>query len=296
MRIGAHVPVGDGLLRACTYATEVGCECIQIFAKSPRMWRGPGRDPDEAAAFIAERRRLGIGPVFVHAAYLINLGSSDPLLWDRSIAALADELRRADLVGAEAVIVHAGTVYDGAHSSPVGRVSEGVARAWESSGVGEAGPRIALENSAGAGHAFGSHLDELCEAAASARASGARTGICFDSCHGFAAGIDVSEADGWSQLCDAVHAGLGPGGLLAIHANDCKGELGAHKDRHAWIGDGHVGLDGFAAMFAEPRLAEVAVVVEMPGEPPEKDRENVGRLRTLRDAAAAAACRSPESA
>jgi deoxyribonuclease-4 len=290
------VPVGDGLLAACEYAVETGCECIQIFAKSPRMWRGPARDPEEAARFIVERERLGIGPVFVHAAYLINLGSSDPLLWERSIDALADELRRAALVGAEAVIVHAGTTYDGAHATPVGRVADGVVRAWVASGVGEAGPRVALENSAGAGRAFGAGMTELCMAAAEARLAGVRAGVCFDTCHGFAAGIDVSGPGGWTAVCDAVDTVLGPGGLLAIHGNDCKGELGGHRDRHEWIGDGFVGCDGFAAMFAEPRLAGVPVMVEMPGEPPAKDSENVARLKALRAGAEAGAGRSPGSA
>lgn len=292
MLIGAHVPVGDGLLSACAYAVETGCETIQIFAKSPRMWRGPERDPAEAAAFIEERARLGLGPVFTHAAYLINLGSSDPLLWERSIDALADELRRADMVAAAAVIVHAGTTYDGVNATPAGRVAEAVVRAWGASGVGDSGPAVALENAAGAGRSFGSRMEDLCEAAASALLSGAKTGVCFDTCHGFAGGIDVSQASGWTAVCDAVDSTLGSGGLLAIHANDCKGELGSHKDRHEWIGDGFVGYEGFGAMFAEPRLRDVPVLVEMPGEPPAKDRVNVARLRTLRDGDGAGAGRS----
>jgi deoxyribonuclease-4 len=292
MLIGAHVPVGDGLLAACAYAVEAGCETMQLFAKSPRMWRGPTRDPVEAAAFIEERARLGFGPVFTHAAYLINLGSSDPLLWERSIDALSDELRRAERLAATAVIVHAGTTYDGAQNSPVGRVAEAVARAWEASGLEDEGPLVALENAAGAGRSFGSRIEDLCEAASAARVSGARTAVCFDTCHGFAGGIDVSQASGWTAVCDTVDSILGADGLVAIHANDCKGELGSHKDRHEWIGDGFVGYEGFEAMFAETRLQGVPVLVEMPGEPPEKDSINVARLRALRDGGAAGAGRS----
>jgi deoxyribonuclease-4 len=293
MLIGAHVPVGDGLLSAYAYALDTGCETIQIFAKSPRMWRGPSRDPADAKAFIDERAKLGFGPIFTHAAYLINLGSSDPLLWERSIDALADELRRADQLDATAVIVHAGTTYDGVNATPAERVAKAVARAWDASGVGESGPAVALENAAGAGRSFGSRMEDLCEAAGLARLSGAKTAVCFDTCHGFAGGIDVSRPEGWTQVCDAVESTLGAGGLLAIHANDCKGELGSHKDRHEWIGDGFVGYEGFAAMFAEPRLHEVPVIIEMPGEPPGKDAVNVARLRALRDGGGAAADRSP---
>jgi deoxyribonuclease-4 len=170
-----------------------------------------------------------------------------------------------------------------------------VARAWETSGVGDGGPSVALENAAGAGRSFGSRMQDLCEAASWARLLGAKTTVCFDTCHGFAGGIDVSGPEGWAQVCDTVGSALGPDGLVAIHANDCKGELGSHKDRHEWIGDGFVGDAGFAAMFAEPRLREVPVIVEMPGEPPSKDSVNVARLRKLRDGAEAGAGRSPRT-
>jgi deoxyribonuclease-4 len=284
VRIGAHLPTGDGLARTCVLAVESGCECLQVFAKSPRLWKGAARDPDEAAEFRAECARLDLRPVVTHAAYLINLGSSDPLLWERSWRALADELERAALLGASAVIVHAGTRYDGVGTSPVGRVADAVARAWDHAAPIVAGPVVALENSAGAGRSFGSSMEELCEAASLARASGARVAVCFDSCHGFAAGIDVSGPEGWSAVCDAVESSLGLGGLVAVHANDCKGGLGEHRDRHEWIGDGEMGRAGFAAMLREPRLSGVAAIVEMPGDPEVKDRENVGRLRKLRDA------------
>lgn len=286
MLIGAHVPVSDGLVHAVAYAVETGCECMQIFAKSPRMWEGPPRDPGEAAAFIEERARIGFGPVFTHAAYLINLGSGDPLLWERSWHALADEIRRADLVGAAVVIVHAGTTYAGVHATPPMRVADAVVRAWEGSGLGGAGPRVALENSAGAGRAFGARLAELCEAAASAIAAGVPAAVCFDTCHGFAAGIDVSRPEGWTHVRDTVTEYLGKDGLAAVHANDCQGELGSHRDRHEWIGDGHVGSAGFEAMFVETGLEDVPVIVEMPGEPPAKDSTNVARLKALRASAA----------
>jgi deoxyribonuclease-4 len=293
--IGAHVPVADGLLRACGYALETGCECMQIFAKSPRQWNAGPRDSEEAAAFIAERRRIGFGPVFTHAAYLINLGSDDPLLWERSWHALADELRRAELLGADAVVVHAGTTYGGVHATPPMRVADAVVRAWAEAGLSESGPKVALENSAGAGRAFGASLEELCEAAAAAGAAGVPMAVCFDACHGFAAGIDVAGAAGWAYVGRTVREYLGPDGLAVIHANDCKGELGSHRDRHEWIGDGLIGEKGFEAMFEDAGLQGVPVVVEMPGEPPEKDRENAARLRRLRASAAARGARGRDT-
>jgi deoxyribonuclease-4 len=294
--IGAHVPVADGLGRALSYALETGCECMQVFAKSPRQWNSAARDPEEAAAFIEARASIGFGPVFTHAAYLINLGSDDPLLWERSWHALGDEIRRADLIGAAAVIVHAGTTYAGVHTTPVGRVADAVTRAWADSGLGSGGPMVALENSAGAGRAFGAGLEELCEAAAAAVSAGVPCGVCFDTCHGFAAGIDISSAEGWLHVRDTVADYLGGDGLAVIHANDCKGELGSHRDRHEWIGDGLVGSRGFEAMFADSGLQKVPVIVEMPGDPPVKDSENVARLSALRAAAGAPAAPAPGDA
>ncbi len=285
MRIGAHVPVADGLLAACAYASGIGCECIQVFARNPRTWVCPPRDPEEARLFRAERARLGIGPLFTHASYLINLGSDDPLLWERSWRALADELSRAALIGADGVVVHAGTSYGGVFDTPVGRVADAVARAWDLAAVDAPAPRVVLENSSGAGRAFGHRLEDLCAAAESARVSGVPTGVCFDACHGFAAGIDVGDGSGWTRVCDVVESTLGRGGLRLVHANDCAGDLGGHRDRHAWIGDGSIGTEGFRAMFLEPRLAGVPAILEMPGEPPEKDIVNLERLRKLRGCA-----------
>jgi deoxyribonuclease-4 len=175
------------------------------------------------------------------------------------------------------------------------RVADAVVRAWAESGLSGSGPRVALENSAGAGRAFGASLEDLCEAAAAARAVGVPCAVCFDACHGFAAGIDVAGAGGWAHVSRTVREYLGPDGLAVIHANDCKGELGSHRDRHEWIGDGLIGEQGFEAMFEEEGLERVPVVVEMPGEPPEKDRENVGRLRRLRASAAARDARGRDS-
>ena len=282
MRIGAHVPVAGGLLNACEYAVETGCECLQVFAKSPRQWQAGHREAADTAAFTAECARLGLGPVFTHAAYLINLGSDDPYLWERSCDAMADELVRGAQLDVAGVVVHAGTTYAGVNATPAGRVAEAVGRAWRIAAEQCAPPRLLLENSAGAGRSFGCTVEDLCEAASGARDTGADVGICFDTCHGFAAGIDVSTSEGWNHVCGAVEATLGMEALRLIHANDCNGELGSHRDRHAWIGEGAIGRGGFAAMFAESRLAAASVVLEMPGDPPEKDRLNIEVLRVLR--------------
>jgi deoxyribonuclease IV len=287
MRIGAHVHIGDGLVQAVGYALETGSETIQVFAKTPRRWVAPRRDPEEAAAFRAECAARGLGPVFTHAGYLINLGAEDPELWRKSWVALGDELERAAQIGAAGVVVHLGRRFAEDDATSLERVTETVVRAADAAGSDI--PPVLLENSAGAGRQFGVTAEEMAAALGAVREAGVPAAICFDTCHAFAAGIDVTCAQGWTALLDRLDALAGPGAVVLVHANDCKGEFGSHLDRHAWIGDGFIGELGFGAMLAEPRLAAAAAIIEMPGEAPEKDAVNVSRLKRLR-AAGAASC------
>jgi len=289
MRIGAHVPVAHGFAVTMAYALDVGCEAIQVFAKSPRMWAGPRMDTDSAAAFALARAEAGIAPCVTHAAYLINLGSTDDALWEKSVLALADEVLRAARLRADGVVVHMGTAADGPDAAAV-RVAEGVCRAWTTaaSALGSDAPPVLLENAAGAGRSFGRDVAEIGAAITAVRALHVdAVGVCIDTCHAFAAGIDLRDADAWSAFAGEFQERIGLERLRVIHANDCAGGLGEHRDRHAWIGDGGIGEAGFAAMFAERRIAHVAAIIEMPGEQPVKDVENLARLRRLRESVSA---------
>lgn len=284
MLIGAQVPMAGGPLCALGYAVAAGCETMQIFAKSPRRWVGPHLDARMADAFRAACADAAFGPVFSHTSYLINMGSEDDTLWEKSAAALADELLRAGALGCAGAVVHLGRRFSDDDAESVARVTACAVRACEL--AGPSASRLLLENSAGAGRQFGVSVAEMSSALSSVRAAGVDAALCFDTCHGFAGGIDVRTSAGWREAIDGLDLACGPGSIVLVHANDCLGELGTHKDRHAWIGDGHIGSDGFGAMFGQPGLAEVSVVVEMPGDGPQKDVENVSRLKALRDAAA----------
>jgi deoxyribonuclease-4 len=287
VRIGAHVPVADGLLATVEYAVETGCEAIQLFAKSPRQWKSRPLDPEEAAAFRAACVVREVAPVFTHASYLINLGADDPDQWVKSITALGDELVRGGVLGAVGVVCHLGRRFaEDDDDACIARVVETARRAFDI--AGDDAPALVLENSAGAGRQFGVTPDELAITLNAVREAGLPAALCFDTCHGLAAGIDVTGPAGWDVLLDRLDELCGPSSVVLIHANDCMGDLGSHKDRHEWIGDGCVGEGGFAAMFAQVRLAGAAAVAEMPGEMPVKDSENVSRLKRLRAAAAAA--------
>lgn len=286
MRIGAHVHVSGGYPAAVDYALSVGSECMQLFAKSPRQWNARPMDPGVARLFRARVSETGMGAVLVHTSYLINLGSADEVLWEKSWRALADELQRAELLGATFVVTHVGTAYKGSPERTAHRIAEGVDRAWAEANVSAA--RLLLENTAAAGTTFGDGPEELGDVLDLLTGASGHTGVCLDTCHAHAAGFDMSKPDVWTGLIDRFEARRGMP-IEALHANDCVFGHGMHKDRHAWIGDGTIGYEGFAAMFAEQRLSGLPVIIEMPGEVPFKDVENISRLKRLRDASSAPA-------
>lgn len=278
----------EGLPATARYAHETGCECVQVFAKSPQMWRGPTRAQTDVDDFRQRLDELGISPVFTHAAYLINVGSADDALWQRSIGALADEIERAGRMGAAGVVLHMGTAFGGGREADAGRVATAVSAAWARAAAEGPAPAALLENAAGAGRSYGRDPEQMCDALEACRAGGAAVGLCIDTCHGFAAGWDLRTPAGWEELCGLLDARGALSAVSLIHSNDCLGGLGEHRDRHAWIGEGQIGEEGFAAMFGERRLSHASVIVEMPGEMPEKDAVNVARLKRLREMASSA--------
>lgn len=282
MIFGAHVSTAKGLIASLDYAESVGCECIQLFAKSPRQWRGPSIDREAARAFRAERKERGFGPVFTHTAYLINLGTDSEEMREKSIVALADELTRASVLGADGVVSHLGNDPGGDSDAAASRIASAVLAAYELADLEEGAVRLLLENTAGAGRTYGSTFAELGAVIAATGLAADTIGICFDTCHGFAWGYDLRSVQGWAATVEEldVHVGLDRLGL--IHANDCMFAMGSKRDRHAWIGQGEIGRDGFLAMVCQPRLAGTPVVTEMPGEVPEKDSLNVAALKEMR--------------
>jgi deoxyribonuclease IV len=282
MLFGAHVSVADGYLKALDYAESVGCECIQVFAKSPRQWHASPIKRDAAAQFVAARRERGFGPVFTHTAYLINLATEDPELRDRSIRALGDELARGSVLQAAGVVTHVGSDPAQDPAAAALRVASAVLAAYDVAGPDATDVRLLLENTAGAGNSFGGSFAELAACIAHAEMPASRLGICLDTCHAFAYGMPVHTAAGWTEIIAEISSTCGLDRLGLIHANDCRFGRGSHRDRHAWIGDGEIGSAGFEAMVQNTALADIAVCTEMSGEVPEKDAINVNRLKTMR--------------
>lgn len=277
--IGTHVQVGKGLVDgALAQGRTIGAETLQIFAGNPRGWALSQGDPVKDAAFRTACAAEGIR-VFVHAPYLVNLGSPTPATYERSVASLAHNLVRAAQIGAEGVVVHTGScVDDGSYDAAMRQVRDGLMPILET--LGEGGPWLLLEPTAGQGRSLCATVADL-EPYLAALDGHPRVGICLDTCHVFAAGEPLDEPGGTTDTVDRLVAVAGPGRLRLVHANDSKDVRGSFKDRHEVIGDGHLGLGAFEELLAHPALDGVPFVLETPGSRDPGD-VSMARLKEIR--------------
>ncbi|RJX31887.1 MAG: deoxyribonuclease IV [Desulfarculus sp.] len=277
MRFGLHLSVAQGLEATLAQAKKLRLECLQIFAGTPRTWRQKPLDPDQAAAFRQGLAALGLEPVVVHAPYLINLASPERGLWQRSIAALAEQIERARALGAAAVVVHPGSRGQRGLDWGLARAALGVARALEAAGEGAA---CWLENTAGGGGHLGGGLAELAELLA--RLPGRPVGAVLDTAHAWAAGYDLAGAPAVAGFLDEVERALGLERVRMWHLNDSLHPRGSRRDQHTHLGRGLLGGGCFAALAAEPRLAQAGGVMETPKDSPRADPRNLAYMRRLR--------------
>jgi len=275
-RLGAHV--NGGLKGSVAKAIEIGAESIQIFIGSPQTWRSPNPANADVQAFVTGVDQAGLGPVFVHGNYLVNLAAASPDNLRKSVENLGIALRLADSVGAAGLIFHPGS----AGSAPYDAALAKVLRSLEMVLEGYNGRcRLLLEVCAGQGETIG---DRFCEFGQIINALGRdrRLGVCWDTCHLFNAGYDVSTENGLLQTMEEFEREVGFEWLFALHANDSKTPLGARRDRHENIGMGHIGETGFALMMQKPELRAVPWILEVPGiEKKGPDRANMEVLKHL---------------
>ncbi|WP_110181618.1 deoxyribonuclease IV [Nocardioides solisilvae] len=285
--IGTHVQVGKGLASgALASARELGHETLQVFVGNPRGWALSAGDAGEDARFRSSCEETGTRS-FIHAPYLVNLGSPTPATYERSVAVVAHNLRRAAEIGAEGVVVHTGSYVDPTGSAArleaaMRQVREGLLPILETL-EGDDAPWLLLEPTAGQGRSLCAGVEDL-EPYLAALDFHPRAGICLDTCHVFAAGAPLDEPGGATATVDRIVEIGGPGRLRLVHANDSKDVRGAFKDRHEKIGDGHIGLTAFSELFAHPATAGVPFVLETPGSRDAGDPD-LTVLRKLRDAA-----------
>lgn len=283
MRIGAHVSSAGGPANAFPKALGMGAEALQVFLSAPQQWRLPALSDEQAEAFITARAAAGI-PVFTHAIYLINFGSQDEAIQEKSVASLSSYLQWAGRLGIEGVIVHVGSHlglgFDGVREQACRLLGQVLEQA-------PPGVSLLLENNAGQGNCMGRSFAEL---GTLIRGLGEdpRLGICLDTCHAFAMGYDIATAEGCELAMTEFANEIGPGRLRAVHANDSKGPLGGVKDRHENIGDGSIGYDGFRTLMGHAAFADVPFLLEVPGmDGKGPDEENLRRLKQLRNEAGA---------
>jgi deoxyribonuclease-4 len=287
LRIGIHTSIAGSYLNALDTARKLGCNALQIFSASPRMWQGgSARIPEvDAHAFRARRGELRLGPLVVHANYLINLASAQRMLQTRSIQAFHDEIVRAVALGADFLVVHPGARGEGTAEQAISTIVESVKQASKRAPMG--GLKILIENTAGMGTAVGARLEEIGEILAGLRDVPA--GACLDTAHLFAAGYDIKSEGGLASTIGQIDGMIGLENVPVFHVNDSKIELGGRVDRHEHIGKGKIGTEAFSRILRHPRLGAMppegltgrAFVAETPIDDPGDDRRNVAMLWEL---------------
>ena len=276
MLFGAHVSSAGGIYEAVGRATELGCRSLQVFPQSPRVWK-PAVHPEESLARFRELASEAGGMVAVcHAPYLINLAGTDELTVERSEAVLAQALRTGRGLGALAVIVHLGSHLGSGFEAGLERADPVLRRVLELAGDGT---WLLLENTAGAGGTMGRTIAEL---ATVIDRCGAHPwlGVCLDTAHLYASGIDVGDAAAVDAMLDELDATVGLGRLKALHINDSQMELGSNRDRHANIGEGLMG-EQLGAFLAHPAFQHLSAYLEVPGQ--DKSGPNAFEIQKLRD-------------
>jgi deoxyribonuclease-4 len=279
MHLGAHIGISDGLAGAPGQGRTIGCEAIQIFSKSPQMWEGPPVAPLAASEFRAAVATEGLRATAVHHGYLINLASPKPFMLRRSRTAFLDEIRRAELLGVDGLIFHPGAHLGSGAEPGLARIAESIGKALAA--VPEGKVRLLLENAAGQGTALCSSLEEL-SAVLHAVGQPDRVGVTIDTCHLFASGVDFRTESTYGQLMDRIDSTIGRSALRAFHLNDAKAPLGSHLDRHENIGQGELGVDGFARLVRDERWRDVPGYLETPLDDDDYARY-VADLRVLKD-------------
>ncbi len=278
--LGAHMSIAGGLARAVERIRRVDGRALQIFSANQRRWQVPALPEKEIQAFVQAVRRWGGLPVAIHNSYLVNLAASRDDIAEKSVAAMIDELERAALLQVPYIVMHPGAHTGSGVAAGIRRLAENLDRIFaarpEYNDV-----KILLETTAGQGTTLGSDFGELARIIELCSRP-ERLGVCFDTCHVFAAGCDIRSPAAYDRTMAEFDRTIGLGRLLFFHLNDSVHGLGSHRDRHAHIGEGEIGVAGFRNLLGDPRFAGHPMVLETPkGEDLAEDIRNLTVLRSL---------------
>lgn len=278
-RIGAHVPTSGGMAkRSIAYAQTIKAEAIQVFASNPRSWAMTEANRSADDDFRAKAAELDIA-TYVHAPYLINLGSPTPGTYQNSLASTKYSLQRGADIGALGVVIHTGSSVDAAHlANAWQQIHDGMMPILEA--LPDDSPTLLLEPTAGQGQSLVKRLEDLVHYL-DALEHHPKVGICLDTCHVFAAGHDIKKKGGMTETLDLLVSIVGIERFQLVHANDSMDVCGALKDRHQNIGDGEIGVDPFKELLAHPAVKNAPLILETPGKEPEHGKE-VALLKKFR--------------
>lgn len=259
MLLGVHVSIAGGFDQAIARGTALGCTAIQIFTKNASQWRGKTITAAEAEAFQSARAGSAIETIMAHDSYLINLAAPPGENRDKSIAAFSDELERCATLGVPYLVMHPGAHLGAGIEVGIERSSAAFTEIFKTA---PASVMVLLENTAGQGTYLGSRFEEL--AAIIAQTPTGRFGVCFDTCHAFAAGYDMASASAYAAVMSDFERILGLEQLRAFHLNDSRKGLASHVDRHEGIGSGVLGLEAFRAVMTDSRFTQIPKILETP--------------------------------
>ena len=262
MLLGAHVGITGGVERAPPVARQLGCDVMQIFTKNQMQWKAAPLSQASVDAFRKGVKEAGLGPTLVHCSYLLNLASGDDALWEKSVQGLVTELERADALGIPYVTFHPGSPKEKGPEWGCSRVGLGVTKALELTKGGKA--MILLETNAGQGAAVGRTFAELADIMECVSTDKRRVGVCFDTCHVFVSGYPLHTEEGYADTFATFDNEVGLEHLKCFHLNDSLAEFDSKRDRHAPIGEGHLGIETFRRLVNDPRFRDVPGYLETP--------------------------------
>lgn len=278
LKLGAHLSIAGGVHKAVERAESAGCDALQVFTKSNSQWRARALSTEETEAFRDGIARRGL-PVVAHASYLINIGSPDDALWSKSRDALETELLRCEALGIPGLVLHPGSHVGSGIDAATARIARAIDEIHAQHP--DLTSRILLENTAGQGTNLGHQFEELAGIFAKLDAPD-RVGVCIDTAHTFAAGYDISSAQGWDETWNALDREVGLDKVAAIHINDSKTPAGSRVDRHAEIGMGEMSLVTFLLLMNDARFAGRPGILETPKtDKGHEDEQNLAVLRAL---------------
>jgi deoxyribonuclease-4 len=278
MLLGVHVSIAGHIWESINRAEALGCNTMQIFSRDPRQWRRSKLKAEDFREFRLLREKSKIEKVFIHIPYLINLASPYNVLYQGSLRAYIQDMQEAEALGADYIVTHMGSHKESGEKQGLKRITVALNRILDKTEGSQVG--ILLENTSGSGSWLGykfEHQRQIIDGLENKK----RVGICFDTCHAFTAGFDLTRAQGYLKTIESLDRIVGLKRLKLVHLNDSRDELGSHADRHEHIGKGKLGLEAFRRIVNDPRLSGAAFILETPKDSDNADKHNLKTVRKL---------------